>query len=107
MALISAEYVEDQSLVCVGKTNVSVPISVRQIQLALQGFKGHSWLLRHGLDVHCLVWLKPNDELVTTALPTKDVPGNVTELDTNFGLSLVQSYKKTKISSIIERNTSG
>lgn len=94
MSLVSTEHVEYQSLVGIWQTNVSIAGPVRQVQLALQGFKGHSWLFCHGLDVHGLVWLKPNDELIPTTLPAKNVPGNVSELDTNFSLSLIQSCEQ-------------
>ena len=94
--LVSTEYVQDQSFVRIRKANISVASSVRQVQLALQGFKGHSRLFGHGLDVHGLVGLKANDELVATTLPAKNVPGNIAELDTNFGLSLVQSCEPLK-----------
>ena len=96
MSLVSTEYVKNQSLVRIRQTDVSVAGPVCQVQLALQGFKGHSRLFCHGLDVHGLVGLKANDELVATTLPTKNVPRNVTELDTNFGLSFVQSCEQIK-----------
>ena len=98
MPLVSTKHIEDQSFVCIRKANVSVASSVREIQLALQGFKGHSRLLSHGFDVHGLIRLKANDKLITTALPAKDVPGNITELDTNLGLSLIQSCEEKKSS---------
>lgn len=94
MPLVSAEHVENQSFVCIGKANISIASSIREVQLALQGFKGHSRLFCHGLDVHGFVWLKANDKLVPTTLPAKNVPGNIAELDTNLSLSLVQSCEQ-------------
>lgn len=64
---------------------------VRQIQLALNGFKGHSRLLHHQFHVHGFVGLESYHELISTSAPRgKDIAWGVLELDSYLSLALIQ-----------------
>lgn len=65
---------------------------VGKVQLTLQGFKGHSRLLGHGFHVHCLIRLQSDHKLIPTTLAIKNVSRNIPELNTHFGLALIQSW---------------
>ena len=50
----------------------------------------------HGFDVHGLIRLDSDHKLITTALPLKDVPWNVTELHTYLCFAFIQSWKEQR-----------
>ena len=72
-------------------TRSTYPVSglVGEIQLALHGLKRHPGRLGHHLEVHGLVGLQADHQLVASTLATEDVSRDVTELHTYLGLALV------------------
>ena len=62
---------------------------VGQVELTLCGLKGHPWLLGHKLEVHGLVGLQPDNQLISLCLSIEDVSRDVTKLNTNLSLALI------------------
>lgn len=62
---------------------------VGHVQFTLHRLKGHPWLLGHQLQVHGLVGLQPDHQLIPSRLPMEDISWHVTELDPNLCLPLI------------------
>ena len=88
--MIAFHGVQNQALVCFWDFQVGESSSIGEIQLSNHGLHAQTRELGVHLDVDRFVRLNANDELVARDV-LKDARGHVFELDTDFGLLLIES----------------
>ena len=83
--------VENESLVGVRQPGVLVPRVVGHVQLGLLHVKADSRSLGHHLGVDGFSRLNSEHKLIPLGHAIENITGDITVLDTNFGLALVES----------------
>ncbi len=93
--VVALQRVEDERLVGLGDLEVREAAPVRQIELRHHRLHAEAWQLRVHLDVHALVRLHADDELVPRDV-LEDARRDILELDAHLGLLLVEGCKDAK-----------
>lgn len=91
VGVVSIQRVQNQGLVRLRDHGVIEPARVRQIQVRNDGLHAQTRLLVHHLDIHGLVWLDADHNLVSGQVG-EQVATHVLELDPDLGLLLVEGF---------------
>lgn len=89
VGVVALQSIQDQRLVGFGDLEVGEAAAVGEVELSHNRLHGQARQLGVHLDVHGLVGLDADNELVARDV-LENSGGNVTELDTDLGLLLVQ-----------------
>ena len=91
--MVALQSIEDERLVCLWDFEITETASIGKIKLSDRSLHTESRQLRVHLNIDTLVGLDANNELIAGDV-LEDTAGDVLELDSYFGLLLVQSYLK-------------
>jgi hypothetical protein len=91
VGVVTLQGIQDQGLVGLRDLEVGEAATVGEIQLSDNSLHGESGKLRVHLDVNRLVGLNSDNKLVARNV-LEDSRGNIAELNTDFGLLLVQGW---------------
>lgn len=87
--VVALERVKDERLVGLGDLEVGEATAVRQVELCDDGLHAEAGQLRVHLDIHALVGLHADNQLITWDI-LKNARRDILELDADFGLLLVE-----------------
>lgn len=89
--VIALQGVKDQGLISFGDLKVGEATAVGEVKLGHDSLHGQARKLRVHLNVHGLVGLNTDDELVARNV-LEDARSHVAELDTDLGLLLIEGW---------------
>jgi len=95
--VVTLQSIEDKCLVCLWDFEITETASISEIKLSDRSLHTESRQLRVHLNIDTLVGLDANNKLIAGDV-FEDTAGDVLELDSYFGLLLVQSYLEGYIS---------
>lgn len=95
--MVALERIQDQRLVGLGNLEVGEAAAIGQVELGHHGLHGQTGQLGVHLDIHRLVGLDADDQLVARNI-LENARGDITELNADLGLLLVQGCDGRSVS---------
>lgn len=91
VGMVAFQSVKNESFVGLRDLKITEATPIGKIKLSNSGLHAKAWKLGVHFNINALIWLDANDELVSRDV-LEDTTGDVLELDSNFGLLLVQGW---------------